>query len=369
MAQTKPTNRNSLPDASNQPVLLVWSSPSTKGAGAYQLWENYRAPLSNIIPRVCVLRGHDEADSVANPQIKLNYRSVWWSLTKFRSILKRNNVTHVVTSISQADIIFGLIVRHFSKVHWTVYVLGQPYPVLGQTGRLKRSIWKQLWLIAGRRADRIIAVSDYIAGIISDGVPNADIRTAYPSILNANARPTSVVSSDVSLLRVGFVGRLSPEKDPLLFCSITNGLVEVSAKIYGDGPLRPEVDRLASDIEVMGFRSQEEIYSGIDVLMMTSKSEGLPMVLVEASFYGIIPLVADVGGCAEAIHPDNRQYLVVPRTDRDDIAVWRARLLLLADAELRNVLAMRQLDWARSKFDLAVNSRTLASLLVAEDGQ
>lgn len=368
MKQMKRTDSNSAPQTDKKPVLLVWSSPSTKGAGAYQLWENYSEPLSELVPGLCVLRGHDESDSTANPQIKLNFRSAWWAIAKLTKILKDKEITHVVTSISQSDILFGLIVRHVCNVHWTVYVLGQPYPVVGQTGRLKRSIWKQLWLLAARRADRIIAVSDYIARIISSDVPGADIKTAYPSIVKADGRSNDELSAAGRRLRVGFVGRLSPEKDPILFCRITNSLTELTARIYGDGPLRSDVDRQSSDIEVMGFRSQEEIYSGLDVLMMTSKSEGLPMVLVEASFSGIVPLVADVGGCAEAIHPDNREFLVVPRSDRENISVWRARLSLLADTELRKVLAMRQLEWARSQFDLAVNSRTLASLLVAEDG-
>ncbi|WP_104044894.1 glycosyltransferase [Arthrobacter sp. ZGTC412] len=348
------------------PSLLVWSSPSTKGAGAYQLWENYRESISEFVPRVGLLRGHDEEDSFPNPQIKLNRVSLIWALTDLTRLIKREGSANVVTSISQSDIIFGLFVRRFVRVNWTIYVLGQPYPVADQTNGLKRHIWKKLWLRAARRADRIVAVSDYIGKIISPEVGNKKIDTVYPSLSNHQELFSKIEFTSGSQLRVGFVGRLSPEKDPALFCSIMDGFEGVTAKIYGDGPLRPQVEEISQDVELLGFRPQEEIYSGLDVLVMTSKSEGLPMVLVEASHMGIVPLVCDVGGCIEAIHPENRNLLVVPKIDRENVAVWRARLRKLQDENLRQEIRQLQAEWAVSKFDNRKNSQFLASLVIQE---
>ncbi|MFX1821904.1 glycosyltransferase [Pseudarthrobacter sp. CC4] len=346
--------------------LLIWSSPSTKGAGAYQLWENYGRLLSPHVRELVLLRGHDEWDSAVNPQIKLGLRSVFWSLTELRSLVRDRQCANVVTSISQSDIIYGIFVRPITKANWTIYVLGQPYPVYGQTGKIKRHIWKWLWLFSARRAHRIIAVSDYISEIISHDLKGRDIVTVYPSLKDSHLSE-SVSRLPSEQLRVGFVGRLSPEKDPVLFCSILGGQDEVDARIFGDGPLRPQVEGALNGIKLLGFRPQNEIYSEIDVIMMTSKSEGLPMVLVEASLTGVVPLVCDVGGCAEAIHPDNRDLLVVPREERDNVAFWRGRLVSLQDADLRTAIAARQREWAEQKFNAEINSECLAALVTSRE--
>lgn len=360
-------DRNNKTPRGGTPSLLVWSSPSTKGAGAYQLWENYKDPVADIVPNLTILRGHDSEDSIANPQMKLDFKSVLWACKNLRNILEKTGTTHVVTSISQADILYGLIVRFFSKAKWTIYVLGQPYPIKGQTGQVKRMVWRRLWLIAARRSDQIIAVSDYIAKIISADLGNQKIETIYPSLNDHRKLSNSIERSASSMLRVGFAGRLSPEKDPDLFCRIMNGFPDAEAKIYGDGPLRHHIEKFLDQIQFFGFRPQEEIYSGVDILMMTSKSEGLPMVLVEASYTGVVPLVADVGGCAEAIHPDNRAVLVISKEDRHDVATWRARLHILKDMELRQEIARRQLEWATLMFDAQQNSRSLARLVILGD--
>jgi glycosyltransferase involved in cell wall biosynthesis len=351
------------PDESESTSLVIWSSPSTKGAGAYQLWENYSVPLSKTITRVTLLRGHPECDSVSNPQANLNLKSIIWSLTKFRTFLNGTSSSHVITSISQSDILYGLFVRPFSRNRWTVYVLGQPYPVRNQTSKLKSMVWKRLWILAAKRSDRIIGVSDYISALISKEIPGRQIETVYPSLLN----PSTLAQCDQSSgppLRAGFVGRLSVEKDPELFCEIVDDFDEVEGLIFGDGPLREILVQRTERIKLLGFTAQDHIYPNIDVLMMTSKSEGLPMVLVEASYSGVVPLVADVGGCAEAIHPDNRDLLVIPRDERENVAVWRERLRLLLSPALRDSVLQRQREWADRNFDVGANSRLLAALAI-----
>lgn len=354
---------------SNDNSLLIWSSPSTKGAGAYQLWENYKDLLAPHFSELVLLRGHSESDSTRNPQIKLGIRSVLWSLTKLRALVGAERRASVVTSISQSDIIFGLFVRTITKASWTIYVLGQPYPVHGQTGEFKRLVWKWLWIASARRADRIIGVSDYISRIISRDLNGREVTTVYPSINNSHQLIAAIRRMPSAKLRVGFVGRLSPEKDPALFCSILGGFEGADGKIFGDGPLRSRIEQVLNGVKLIGFRPQHEVYSEIDVLMMTSKSEGLPMVLVEASLTGVVPIVCDVGGCAEAIHPANRELLVVPRDERTNVTFWRRRIRRLQDADLRAVVARRQTEWAVQMFDAQRNSQSLATLVTFEENK
>lgn len=352
--------------AAESPSLVIWASPSTRGAGAYQLWENYKQSIAGFVPRMALLRGHDNFDTRVNPQMKLNFKSVIWAITVFRGILKELRATHVITSISQSDILYGLFIRPFSKANWTIYVLGQPYPVKHQTNYLKSVLWRSIWVLAAKRADRIIGVSNYISSIISEDIPGLEIKTVYPSLADSSLRAIKDSRFNESRLSVGFVGRFSMEKDPGLFCSIMDDFQQMEAKMFGDGPLRKEITGRIKNIELLGFTPQAEIYSNIDFLMMTSRSEGLPMVLVEASYSGVVPLVADVGGCAEAIHPENRHLLVIPKESRENISVWRQRLQMLVDSELRAAVLEKQKEWAVLNFDMSTNSRLLATLTVPE---
>jgi glycosyltransferase involved in cell wall biosynthesis len=87
-----------------------------------------------------------------------------------------------------------------------------------------------------------------------------------------------------------FVGRLVPGKRPLDAVQAVSRLPdELDAKLYvvGDGPLRSEVAERAdgSPVELLGYvpyGEMPEIYRASDLLLMTSRVEGLPRAVLEA---------------------------------------------------------------------------------------
>lgn len=94
--------------------------------------------------------------------------------------------------------------------------------------------------------------------------------------------------------RVGVVGRLEwRQKDLSLLLEIAAAVVrrrsDVRFVLLGDGPDRGRLERrleetgLAEAFEVRGWvDARQDIYSGFDVLLMTSLFEGVPLVLIEA---------------------------------------------------------------------------------------
>lgn len=103
---------------------------------------------------------------------------------------------------------------------------------------------------------------------------------------------------------VAFVGSLSAEKRPLLAVESVKAHGVAAMLIAGDGPLRAEVEALAStcgrSIRVLG--NVDDVRPSLwasDVLLLTSSTEGLPGSLLEAALCGL-PLVAtDVGAIGE----------------------------------------------------------------------
>jgi glycosyltransferase involved in cell wall biosynthesis len=93
---------------------------------------------------------------------------------------------------------------------------------------------------------------------------------------------------------------------------------------------------LDGHVAFTGYRPAEEVLPRLGVLVLTSISEGLPLVVLEAFASGLPVVTTDVGACRELVEgrtPDDRAHgaagAVVPIADPE--AVARAALALLRD--------------------------------------
>lgn len=111
---------------------------------------------------------------------------------------------------------------------------------------------------------------------------------------------------------LGTVIRLSEEKRPLLWLEIA---AEVRRKIpniqflfVGDGPLRNELEERTTHDDLKGsvfftgyVKNVLTAMAAMDLFLLTSHSEGLPNVLVEAQALGVPVVTTDVGGANETL--------------------------------------------------------------------
>jgi glycosyltransferase involved in cell wall biosynthesis len=157
-------------------------------------------------------------------------------------------------------------------------------------------------------------------------------------------------------LRAVTVGRLDPEKNPLLLADVAVRLRQQNARwrlvVVGDGPL----DRaLAQRVDDLGLRDIVELrgyvpngpslweeYRLSHAFLHVSLTEGLPQVLFEAQAAGLPIVATAVGGVPRQL---GTGALVVPPRDPD--AIVEALDRLGRDPELRRRLTTLGLDSAR----------------------
>jgi glycosyltransferase involved in cell wall biosynthesis len=105
---------------------------------------------------------------------------------------------------------------------------------------------------------------------------------------------------------IGFVGRLAAVKDCALFLETLSELDRirpVQGLICGDGALRGELEQRAATLGLpvlfTGYVPADEAFAAIDVLLMTSRNEGLPLVAVEAGSCAVPVVAPPVGGLTD----------------------------------------------------------------------
>ncbi|MCU0684577.1 MAG: glycosyltransferase [Polyangiaceae bacterium] len=120
---------------------------------------------------------------------------------------------------------------------------------------------------------------------------------------------------------------------------------EARFAIAGEGPSRPELERRAAELGLgdrlrfLGYRRDiPEFLSAIDLYVLPSLWEGLPLSLLEALAAGKPVVATAVGGNAEIIEPGVNGWLVPAR---NEAALADAILRVRGDAALRASAAVR----------------------------
>ncbi len=222
-----------------------------------------------------------------------------------------------------------------------------------------------------------LTVSEYNRRFILQSHPEVDSKKVIVARLGvevskqaALAAPRTRTSRDPFTILT--VGRLHPVKDHAFLvraCSqLRDDEVHFNCWIAGDGPERRRLQALIrradldGRVELLGHvpRTQmDSLYDWADLVVITSRSEGIPLVLMEAMARGKIVLAPAITGIPELVIPENTGFLYEPGSLHDFVdRVLLIRSLLQARdrSEVRPCIlsAARQLGWIRHAAQLHV---------------
>jgi glycosyltransferase involved in cell wall biosynthesis len=185
---------------------------------------------------------------------------------------------------------------------------------------------------------------------IGNGISIERFVTANPSLL--------VEARQKGKLIIGTVARLVPEKgiaDLLtVIPGILNSFPHVEFLIVGGGPGRCQFENRAAELgiaEHVCFAGQREdmpgVYASMDLFVLPSHYEGLPMSILEAMASGV-PVVATAVGDISNVVQDCKTGLIVP--PHNPLQLSNAIRRLLDDKELRKQLSANGRDYVAHHF-------------------
>lgn len=170
---------------------------------------------------------------------------------------------------------------------------------------------------------------------------------------------------------IGFGARLAPQKRPEDLIRAAALVVpnhpEASFVIAGEGSRRPAYEELARSLGVahavrfVGFvPDMRSFYSSVDIVVLPSRSEGCPNVVLEGMAMRRTLVVSDSAGSREVV-TDGVTGLMFPIGDVGALAAALERLL--DDPVLCQTLARRGHERALRSFDAQASAARLAGVL------
>lgn len=157
------------------------------------------------------------------------------------------------------------------------------------------------------------------------------VKEYYKKYLDISGMNTIVLSNSIKIEKIekiknnktvySFIGRLEDEKGILdLIVEIKNSkryFEESQILVIGEGGLEKNIqsyikkEKLDDIIKLVGFKENlQEFYDKTDILILPSKTEALPMVILEAMANRCIVLSMDVGSISEVIINEKTGYLI-----------------------------------------------------------
>jgi glycosyltransferase involved in cell wall biosynthesis len=201
--------------------------------------------------------------------------------------------------------------------------------------------------------------------LIQNGIDLRPFDNASPSLRNGLLHGDSPI--------VGFIGRLSSEKGADIFLEaaarVVSELPSTKFVIVGEGPdldkLESLIDKLKlrENVSMAGRRSDmPSVYASLDIMVSSSRTEGLPMAILEG-MASRLPLVATSVGEVPTVVLDGRTGVLIPPENAALLA--SSILTLLQNPEERERLGDAARKLIEDKF--SANRMTADYLRVYEE--
>lgn len=194
---------------------------------------------------------------------------------------------------------------------------------------IKRVTYHWLDMMTASMSERFIILSERDKNFLSKKVVQDKIHT-IPVALKAVLKPRGRKVDYQRTFVIGSAGRLDRQKGFDVLAKAAKELIDagedVKFLIAGTGPREKELKELVKKLDIadrfklLGFvEDMNEFYNSIDVFVLPSLIERMPLVILEAQAHGLFVIATDVGAIPEMIK-DSRSGSIVKSGDHKALA-------------------------------------------------
>jgi glycosyltransferase involved in cell wall biosynthesis len=254
----------------------------------------------------------------------------------------------------------------FSSLFKIPYFVRYNYDVATQIKEVNKRVFEGILLLvfekfAFKRAYSVWVMAPHLKEkAVRLGAKKTRFIPNWIGISEKQVKPIQPPETDAKIL---FVGRLHPVKRvPLLiqaFNLLHKDLPSATLTLVGDGVERVIVEELvkkndlSSNVKLMGFQNHDdvlEIMRQSDLIVLPSRMEGNPRVLVEAMMVGLPVVATNVMGIKDMIKHEVTGYLVKEQTPEGLCAGIR---YVLSNKDFAIKIAVGGRQFALSEFSKA----------------
>jgi len=330
---------------------------------------------------VCLMRGgqlEPEIRELGVPVTILGYRgkydvSLLWRLVRW---LRANRIAVVHTHLFTADT--------WGRSAARIAGLRAIFSTVHSTNQWKSRLYRLVDRLLARVSACVIACSEEVGKVlvVRDRLPAARVRVVrngvalarFAAVSGAGVRAEFGVPAGRPLLAL--IGRFHPAKghaDLLAaLARLRQERVAFHCLLVGAGELQAEIEAdiafrgLADAVTLTGERSDiPRILAATDVLVLPSRWEGLPMILLEAMAMARAVVATAVGGIPDVVADGNNGLIVAPGSVP---ALTQALQRVIADAGLRARLGDSARETVRRLYDVTTTVAAYEALYRAALG-
>lgn len=269
------------------------------------------------------------------------------AILKLRTILESESWTHIHIHGHRAALIgrlASLLTRNSAPIIYTVHGYHPPYyfspfsqnAVNGMERVLSR--WTDFFICVSRSTQNdllgVLPQASSRCAVVENAVPLPAVSEIQRRQLRDSERERYSIPPDAFV--VGTVGRLQWQKavSRLIraFRIVWNNRENVFLLIVGDGPLRLQMETLADSLQIgdrCRFTGHREnplgLYCAMDLFVLSSLWEGLPLTILEAWSAGIPVAATNVPGSRDLIEDGITGFLAENSIHGIAQAIQRAR--------------------------------------------
>jgi glycosyltransferase involved in cell wall biosynthesis len=157
---------------------------------------------------------------------------------------------------------------------------------------------------------------------------------------------------------VSYLGRMSEEKAPDIFLKIANSMKDnqdVHFILAGDGPMWAQLMELMTSLNIdnvtfTGFAESVEVLAATDILLLPSRIDGRPNVVLESLSMGVPVIASNVGGLPWIISAERKNGIIC---EAGNILEFKNAILdLCSDLNKLNEFKIKSRKYAEEYLDV-----------------